>query len=203
MLGHEFLQPLNGLGGLILGEVQLNDFEQRLASLFGRHPIGQVLFIYLDRVVQAAEFLQDLAMEINRVGLLGPQPGGDTGGGIFISDDAGLTWRRARAASEHVYDVTIDPRSPDVMYACGFDQGVFRSTDRGETWRRIPGFNFKWGQRVVTDPVDAARIYVTTFGGGIWHGPAAGDPASAEDVVGATGPSRPGDGSGGPGGSWR
>jgi photosystem II stability/assembly factor-like uncharacterized protein len=130
-------------------------------------------------------------------------PGGDTGGGIFISDDAGLTWRRARATSEHVYDVTVDPRSPDVMYACGFDQGVFRSTDRGETWRRIPGFNFKWGQRVVTDPVDAARIYVTTFGGGIWHGPAAGDPASAEDVVGATGPSRPGGGSGGPGGSWR
>jgi hypothetical protein len=110
-------------------------------------------------------------------------PGGDSGGGIFISDDGGLTWRRARAATQHVYDVTIDPRSPDVMYASGFDQGAFRSLDRGETWRRIPGFNFKWGQRVVPDPADPARIYVTTFGGGIWHGPAAGDATSAADVV--------------------
>ena len=109
-------------------------------------------------------------------------PGGDSGGGIFISDDGGRAWRRARAAAEHVYDVTIDPRKPDVMYACGFDQGVFRSVDRGETWQRISGFNFKWGQRVATDPVDPARIYVTTFGGGIWHGPAAGDATSLEDV---------------------
>jgi photosystem II stability/assembly factor-like uncharacterized protein len=85
--------------------------------------------------------------------------------------------------AQHVYDVTIDPRTPDLMYACGFDQGVYRSTDRGETWHRIRGFNFKWGQRVATDPADPARIYVTTFGGGVWHGPAAGDPSSTEDVV--------------------
>ena len=110
-------------------------------------------------------------------------PGGDTGGGIFLSVDAGQTWKRAVIDAEHVYDVTIDPRTPDVMYACGFDQGVYRSTDRGESWQRIRGFNFKWGHRVATDPADPARIYVTTFGGGVWHGPAAGDPSSTEDVV--------------------
>jgi len=115
-------------------------------------------------------------------------PGGDTGGGIFISDDGGQAWRRAGAVAQHVYDVTIDPRNPDVMYACGFDQGAYRSVDRGETWQRIRGFNFKWGQRVVIDLVDPARIYVTTFGGGVWHGPAAGDPTSTEDL--APGPER-------------
>ena len=26
-------------------------------------------------------------------------------------------------------------------------------------------------------------IYVTTFGGSIWHGPAAGDPRAPEDIV--------------------
>ena len=62
-------------------------------------------------------------------------------------------------------------------------QAAFRSTDRGETWTRIRGFNFKWGQRVIPDPVDASKIYVTTFGGSVWHGPAAGDPGSTEDVV--------------------
>ncbi|MBE3072043.1 MAG: hypothetical protein IMZ67_03630 [Acidobacteria bacterium] len=111
-------------------------------------------------------------------------PGGDTGGGIFLSHDAGQKWKLVLSEAQHVYDVTVDPRDPDVMYACGFDQGVHRSTDRGETWRRIRGFNFKWGHRVAPDPADAARIYVTTFGGGIWHGPAAGDPTSTEDVVG-------------------
>lgn len=110
-------------------------------------------------------------------------PGGDTGGGIFVTSDGGATWKNVLPQYQHVYDVTIDPRNPATMYAAGFDQSAFRSTDRGETWTRIRGFNFKWGQRVIPDPKDAAKIYVTTYGGGVWHGPAAGDPDSAEDVV--------------------
>ena len=110
-------------------------------------------------------------------------PDGDTGGGIFLSTDAGATWRASFSEPQHVYDVTIDPRDPNVLYAGGFDQAAYRSTDRGATWSRIRGFNFKWGQRVVADPRDATQIYVTTFGGSVWHGPAAGDPAATEDVV--------------------
>ena len=110
-------------------------------------------------------------------------PDGDTGGGIFLSTDGGASWRAVLSQAQHVYDVTVDPRDPQVLYASGFDQAAFRSTDRGETWTRIRGFNFKWGQRVVPDPRDPAMIYVTTFGGSVWHGPAAGDPSSTEDVV--------------------
>jgi photosystem II stability/assembly factor-like uncharacterized protein len=110
-------------------------------------------------------------------------PDGDTGGGIFVSTDEGATWRPVFTEAQHVYDVTVDPRDKRVLYACGFDQAAFRSTDRGETWQRIRGFNFKWGQRVITDPRDAGKIYVTTFGGSVWHGPAAGDPNATEDVV--------------------
>jgi hypothetical protein len=109
--------------------------------------------------------------------------GGDTGGGIFLSTDGGATWRNVLPAYQHVYDVTIDERDPVTLYACGFDQSAFRSQDRGLTWARIRGFNFKWGHRVIPDPRDAARIYVTTFGGGVWHGPAAGDPEATEDVL--------------------
>jgi photosystem II stability/assembly factor-like uncharacterized protein len=107
--------------------------------------------------------------------------GGDTGGGVFLSTDAGGSWRAVLKESSHVYDVTIDPRDPSLLYACGFDRGVYRSTDRGETWRRLRGFNFKWGHRVIPDPYDRGRIYVTTFGGGVWVGPAGGDPTAAED----------------------
>jgi len=108
---------------------------------------------------------------------------GDTGGGIFLSTDAGASWRNVLREAQHVYDVTIDPRDPRILYMCGFDQAAYRSTDRGETWTRIRGYNFKWGQRVVVDPVDPSQIYVTTFGGSVWHGPAAGDPNAVEDVV--------------------
>jgi photosystem II stability/assembly factor-like uncharacterized protein len=108
---------------------------------------------------------------------------GDTGGGIFLSIDTGGTWRPVFADSQHVYDVTIDPRDPKVLYAGGFDQAAFRSADRGETWTRIRGYNFKWGQRVIPDPRNPSKVYVTTFGGSVWHGPAAGDPNATEDVV--------------------
>ena len=111
------------------------------------------------------------------------RPDGDTGGGILLSTDAGATWRPVFTEAQHVYDVTVDPRNPNVLYASGFDQAAFRSVDRGDTWTRIRGFNFKWGQRVVPDPRNASKIYVTTFGGSVWHGPAAGDPTATEDVV--------------------
>jgi photosystem II stability/assembly factor-like uncharacterized protein len=108
---------------------------------------------------------------------------GDTGGGILLSTDAGATWRAVLTEAQHVYDVTVDPRDPRVLYAGGFDQAAFRSADRGETWTRIRGYNFKWGQRVIPDPADASKIYVTTFGGSVWHGPAQGDPTATADVV--------------------
>jgi len=36
---------------------------------------------------------------------------------------------------------------------------------------------------VIPDPLNQDMIYVTTFGGSVWHGPAAGDPTAAEDIV--------------------
>jgi hypothetical protein len=47
----------------------------------------------------------------------------------------------------------------------------------------VRGYNFKWGHRVIVDPVQPGSIYVTTFGGSVWHGPAAGDPDAIEDIV--------------------
>jgi len=109
-------------------------------------------------------------------------PGGDTDGGIFVSTDGGASWRSTLSADQHVYDVTIDRRN-GVLYACGFESSVWRSDDRGETWRRLRGYNFKWGHRVIPDPRDPAMIYVTTFGGSVWHGPADGDPQALEDIA--------------------
>jgi photosystem II stability/assembly factor-like uncharacterized protein len=92
------------------------------------------------------------------------------GGGIFISDNAGKSWRQVLDRDRHVYDITIDPRKARVLYASGFESSAWRSVDRGEHWTRIAGFNFKWGHRVIPDPADVNSIYVTTFGGSVWHG---------------------------------
>ena len=92
--------------------------------------------------------------------------------------------------------LAVDPGSPRfadnlyIVWAQRFDNRrttewilFSRSTDRGKTWTRIQGFNFKWGHRVIPDPRNPAMIYITTFGGSVWHGPADGDPRAVEDIV--------------------
>ena len=108
---------------------------------------------------------------------------GAVDGGIYLSENGGETWRNVLSKDQHVYDVTIDARNPKTLYAAGFESSAWRSTDRGASWQRIRGYNFKWGHRVIPDPADPAKIYVTTFGGSVWHGPAAGDPKAPEDIA--------------------
>jgi photosystem II stability/assembly factor-like uncharacterized protein len=107
----------------------------------------------------------------------------DVGGGVYLSTDGGESWKPIFQAMQHVYDVTVDAKSPDTLYICGFDAGAYRSTDAGAHWTRVRGYNFKWGHRVIVDPRDEAKIFITTFGGSVWYGPAAGDPAATEDIL--------------------
>jgi photosystem II stability/assembly factor-like uncharacterized protein len=98
------------------------------------------------------------------------------GGGIFLSENGGKTWRQVLDQDRHVYDVTIDPQDPNVIYATGFESSAWRSADRGLHWTRISGFNFKWGHRVIPDPLHHDEVYITTFGGSVWHGAINGQP---------------------------
>jgi photosystem II stability/assembly factor-like uncharacterized protein len=106
----------------------------------------------------------------------------DIGGGIFISDDDGKSWKNVLHHDQHIHDISYDPRN-GVYYACGFNGSAYRSEDKGDTWKRIKGYNFKWGKRVDLDPNDPEKIYIITFGGGLWHGPAKGEPEAIEDIV--------------------
>lgn len=105
------------------------------------------------------------------------------GGGIYVSLDGGKSWRNALSKDQHIYDVTSDPRNPKLFYAAGFESSAYRSDDGGNTWKRIPGFNFKWGHRVIPDPIDSNLIYITTYGGGVWHGPANGDSSVVDEIA--------------------
>jgi photosystem II stability/assembly factor-like uncharacterized protein len=107
----------------------------------------------------------------------------DVGGGVYLTTDGGQSWKPIFQGSQHVYDVTVDPKSPGNLYISGFDAGAWRSTDAGAHWTRIRGYNFKWGHRVIVDPRDSSKIFITTYGGSVWYGPAAGDPAATEDIL--------------------
>ncbi len=106
----------------------------------------------------------------------------DTGGGIFLSKDYGETWKQALEKDQHIHDITFDARN-NIYYACGFNGSAYRSEDRGENWSRIKGYNFKWGKRVDPDPRDPEKIFIITFGGGVWYGPAKGDQNAVEDII--------------------
>ncbi len=93
--------------------------------------------------------------------------------GAYITADAGRSWRMFNLRTV-VRCFTFDPASPDVIYAG--NMAVWRSADRGRTWTMV------W-----PDPADRSKVYITTFGGSVWHGPATGDPHAPEDLTGPTG----------------
>jgi photosystem II stability/assembly factor-like uncharacterized protein len=104
------------------------------------------------------------------------------GGGIYISEDGGKTWKQTLNKDQYIFDLTFDPRNK-MYYACGFSFSAYRSENQGKTWERIKGFNHKLGRRVDIDPVNQEMIYINTYGGGVWHGPAKGDPKAIEDII--------------------
>jgi photosystem II stability/assembly factor-like uncharacterized protein len=67
------------------------------------------------------------------------------GNGIYRSTDAGRTWvQRGLDRTGRIGRVLIDPRDPDVVFACALghaygpqqERGVFRTADGGKTWQR-------------------------------------------------------------------
>ncbi len=55
-------------------------------------------------------------------------------GGIFRSDNAGQTWTRATNGVKNVAAITVNPRTPNDVYAMTADGTLVRSTDGGKRW---------------------------------------------------------------------
>ncbi|HUU27707.1 MAG TPA: hypothetical protein VM123_07835 [archaeon] len=103
-------------------------------------------------------------------------------GGLYRTEDGGAAWKQVFYENAHVYAAAVDPRRPSTIIINTFDSAAFRSDDRGETWYRLEGYTFKWGHRPILDPWHPDMLYLTTFGGSVFYGPAWGVKGAFEGI---------------------
>jgi hypothetical protein len=93
--------------------------------------------------------------------------GSATNGGIFTTDDGGLTWTE-RLADRQVYEIAQDPAVLDVWWA-GTSEGVFKSTDNGVTWTLQTASGLPSGSpgrtEIAIAPSDGNTVYALFSGG--------------------------------------
>ena len=112
---------------------------------------------------------------------------GAAGGGVWASEDGGVTWKEAWRANTplEIGALAIDPINPSTLY-CGTGEanlsadsyagdGVYRSTNDGKTWQSWASSNTKGVPRrigaIAVDPFDNNHVFV----GGIGYGRVAAD----------------------------
>ena len=108
--------------------------------------------------------------------------GNDVDGGVIKTADGGLTWKQVFDESIRVNSAGMDPKQPNKIFINTFQNAAYSSADYGETWKRITGYRFKWGQRAIPDINNPGMIYLTTYGGSVFYGPAEGIPNAFEDI---------------------
>jgi hypothetical protein len=109
--------------------------------------------------------------------------GNDIGGGIIKTTDGGASWKQIFDERVRVNSAGMDPTQSEILYFNTFQNAAYRSEDSGDTWQRIEGYRFKWGQRAVPDVNNPDMLYLTTYGGSVFHGPAKGFPGASDDIT--------------------
>lgn len=91
------------------------------------------------------------------LGIDGDAANGKSGGGLFRSENGGVTWSQLKKqpmSRRMFYGLVVDPTNPRRLFwgACGQDGGVHRSEDGGATWKLVfANENFVWNLHATGD----------------------------------------------------
>jgi photosystem II stability/assembly factor-like uncharacterized protein len=107
-----------------------------------------------------------------------------TPGGIYRSDDEGVTWIQAAAGmdpNEPVHVILPDPFRPGVLYASSSVSGVFVTTNRGDSWTQMSDGLFITNISGLSISGDGRHLYAGSLGGGVFRMDFYGDPPQVPD----------------------
>ena len=106
----------------------------------------------------------------------------DVSGGVLKTENGGKSWKQVFDDRVRVNAAGMEPGSPETIYINTFQNAAYRSDDAGSTWKRLEGYRFKWGQKAVPDVNHPGMLFLTTYGGSVYYGPAEGIPGTSEDI---------------------
>jgi photosystem II stability/assembly factor-like uncharacterized protein len=102
-----------------------------------------------------------------------PRNSVSVGRGVYLSLDAGKTWRlMGLEKTEKISKVLIHPDNPDVVWVAALggtwadsaERGVFKTIDGGKTWKKVLYVNEKTGAgEMVMDPSNPNKILVAMW----------------------------------------
>jgi len=117
---------------------------------------------------------------IRRELLATPEPNymGTTGGGVWKTEDAGVSWRNISDGffkTGSVGAIVVAPSDSNVVYVgmgehapCGVmthhGDGVYKSTDAGKTWKKIGLDKTQHIARIIVHPKNPDIVFVATQG---------------------------------------
>jgi photosystem II stability/assembly factor-like uncharacterized protein len=106
----------------------------------------------------------------------------DVGGGVLKTENGGMSWKQVFDERIRVNAAGMEPGNPKTLYINTFHNAAYRTDDAGKSWKRVEGYRFKWGQKAVPDVNHPGMLFLTTYGGSVYYGPAKGIKGAFEDI---------------------
>lgn len=95
-----------------------------------------------------------------------PEAGADSAGGVWRSDDKGVTWQfqsNHNVRPQYYSELMVDPNDEDVVYSVG--RRFYRSEDGGRTFQVIPGPGHADHHSIWINPANSDHLIIGNDGG--------------------------------------